>query len=183
MTEIEKAEKKLEDVKNKHNELRNKLYENQRIRGNINEQIEKQLDGEYDIDKLTEFKTKREAATDIINKLAERVKKYEEYNVKPAEEELKRVKLSKQHYRNNTGWNIVKLRLEKEKLEEAERQVNNIKNNIKNIESDIKHSEELFKNNCGESLEIPDKKISEGYNFFKNTQAAGGIVTDRKFDF
>ncbi|MFW6015103.1 MAG: hypothetical protein ACOCRK_01545 [bacterium] len=182
MTRIEEAEKKLEEVQSKYDELRNKLYENQRIRGSINEKIEKQLDGEYDIDKLTELKAKREAATDIINKLAERVKKYEEYNVKPAEEELERVKKSKQYHKNSTGWSMVKLKLEEDKLEDAKREVERIENGIKNIENDIEHGKELYKNNCGEELEISEKKINEGLYLAKATKAAG-VIVDKKFDF
>ena len=183
MTEIEKAKENLKEVKNNIDELRKKMYKIQREKSNIREDIEKEMNGNLDIDTISELKVRLEAAGDIIEELKKKNDYQQKYILTKAEEGLDNTKAKALSYENQINNNLILIEIKQEELDKIEFEANRLKDVIEKRKKNIEDLKKQFPS-------VTDRNINilEGHRLQKaivkalNERLTGRSV-DKKFEF
>ena len=182
-TEIEKAKENLKEVKNNIEELRKKMYKIQRERSSIREDIEKEMNGKIDIDTISEFKIKLEAAGDIVEELKKKIDYQEKYILTKADERLDNTKAKAQSYENQINDNLILIEIKQQELNKIEFEANRIKNVIEKRKKNIEDLKEQFPNITNRDIEILEgHRLQKAIVRASNERLTGRSV-DKKFEF
>ena len=182
-TELKKAKENLKEVKNNIEELRKKMYKIQRERSNIREDIEKEMDGKIDINIISEFKIKLEAAGDIVEELKKKIDYKEKYNLSQAKEQVDNVKAESKYIENQINNNLILIEIKQKDLDKIEFEANRIKDVVEKRKKTIEDLKEQFP-----SITDRDIDLLEGHRLQKaivkalNEKLTGRQI-DKKFEF
>ena len=183
MTELQRAKDNLKKVEEELNELKQKMYSTQRERSSIREDIEKEMNGNLDINNISEFKIKLEAAGDIIEELKKKIDYQQKYILTKAEEKLDNTKAKALSYENQINDNLILIEMKQKELDKIQFEANRLQDVIEKRKKNIEDLKEQFP-----SIIDRDINILEGHRLQKaivkalNERLTGRSV-DKKFEF
>jgi len=182
---LAQMQKQLKDFEDQLKNIESKMYAKIRERARIEELLEAELDNECDIDKISGYKTKIDAATMIISELKKKVKRLKNTDIPWAEGQLNEVKGSI----NGIKYKIDKLKIEnnitdkklKKEREELEHTIRIYESEIKRNSKAIDGLIEKYKNISGKIPELLDENKVEKLSKRQIFESKYGIV-DKKYE-